>query len=131
VVRVSWICDQCEKCSSVVLKKENKEVDADYVHLYANTLPYNLYTRTRILSSPLPSLCLRSFDNKERPRMLLDSRLAFHQIILTQLSDVRNNSIRFLERVLLISDVHLTQDTIVDSQPQPNRQSTSRAPRLS
>ena len=63
--------------------------------------------------------------------MLLDSRLAFHQIILTQLSDVRNNSIRFLERVLLISDVHLTQDTIVDSPPQPNRQSTSRAPRLS
>lgn len=56
----------------------------------------------------LPSLCLRSFDNEERPRMLLDTRLAFHQILLTQLSDVWYDSIRLFERVLPISNVHST-----------------------
>jgi hypothetical protein len=39
--------------------------------------------------------------------MLLDSRLAFDQILLTQLSNVWYDSIRLLERVLPISHVYL------------------------
>jgi hypothetical protein len=49
---------------------------------------------------PVSSLGLRSFNDEERPRMLLDGRLAFYQILLTQLSNIWNDSIRLLERVL-------------------------------
>ena len=80
------------------------------VHLYANILPHSsvqFYLNTVIL----PGLCLRSSDNEERPRMLLDGRLAFYQILPTQLSDIWNHSFRLFERVLLFSDVTRAMDT--------------------
>jgi len=63
--------------------------------------------------------------------MLLDGRLAFYQILLTQLPNIWNYGIRLVERVLGISDVHSIQETRVDSPQLTTRQSTSRAPRLS
>ena len=43
--------------------------------------------------------------------MLLDSCLAFYQILLTQLFHFWNHSIRLFERVLLISDVTRAMET--------------------
>jgi hypothetical protein len=63
--------------------------------------------------------------------MLLDGRLAFYQILLTQLSNIGNHSIRLLERVLGISDVRSIQETRADSPQLTSRQNTSHEPRLS
>jgi hypothetical protein len=102
-----------------------------YPAIFSCTRLLQIYSSSSESILPLPSLGLRSFNDKERPRMLLDGRLAFYQILYTQLSNIWNHGIRLLERVLGISDVRSIQETRADSPQLTSRQNTSRAPRLS